>query len=277
MRQAASLPRLAFRSPGTMVASTSRLALRPGWSARRSLMDGPGGVREVMGGIDQRQMRECLWEIAELAPVVRVVFLGKQTDVVAQRPEAARTARAPRRIVPASHNCRPARSCKPGTRLLPAAGRRSALRCRSAARGHFARACVRLLQQCLGRAGRRAAESPPSGSAAGWRREPWRRTTEQRRSPPDQSRARILPDGLRRGRMRQRSSGPSRPNSSIERTARSNATQAITFEWVKCFRPPRTSQMPSSGSRHMVSRCETSANSSAQLAALVASPARRAA
>ena len=33
---------------------------------------------------------------------------------------------------------------------------------------------------------------------------------------------------------RQRSTGPSRPNSSWARTARSNATHAITFEWVKC-------------------------------------------
>ena len=32
-----------------------------------------------------------------------------------------------------------------------------------------------------------------------------------------------------------------------ERITRSSATHAITFEWVKCCRPPRTSQMPSSG------------------------------
>ena len=37
-------------------------------------------------------------------------------------------------------------------------------------------------------------------------------------------------------------------------TARSKATQAITLEWTNCRRGPRTSQMPSSGSRQMRSR-----------------------
>ena len=35
------------------------------------------------------------------------------------------------------------------------------------------------------------------------------------------------------------------------RTARSTATQAMTLEWVKCRRGPRTSQMPSSGSSQL--------------------------
>ena len=39
----------------------------------------------------------------------------------------------------------------------------------------------------------------------------------------------------------------------------------MTFEWLKCLAPPRTSQMPSSGSRQMVSRWRTSACSSVQL------------
>ena len=56
---------------------------------------------------------------------------------------------------------------------------------------------------------------------------------------------------------RQRSSGPGRPNSSALLIARSKATQAITLEWVKCSRPPRTSQMPSSGSLQIVSRCSS--------------------
>ena len=41
--------------------------------------------------------------------------------------------------------------------------------------------------------------------------------------------------------------GPGRPKRSALAMARSSATQAITFEWVKCRRPPRVSQMPSSG------------------------------
>ena len=51
---------------------------------------------------------------------------------------------------------------------------------------------------------------------------------------------------------RQRSTGPSRPNSSWKRTARSKATQAITFECVKCRAGPRTSQMPASSCRQPV-------------------------
>ena len=58
---------------------------------------------------------------------------------------------------------------------------------------------------------------------------------------------------------RQRSTGPSSPWSSTERTARSNATQAITFEWTKWRRLPRISQMPSSGSRQTASSHSSSA------------------
>ena len=38
---------------------------------------------------------------------------------------------------------------------------------------------------------------------------------------------------------------------SLRRTARSNATQHIIFEWVKCSASLRTSQMPESGWRQM--------------------------
>ena len=40
------------------------------------------------------------------------------------------------------------------------------------------------------------------------------------------------------------------------------ATQAMTLEWVKCRRGPRTSQIPSSGSRHPFSRNSISARCS---------------
>jgi hypothetical protein len=52
---------------------------------------------------------------------------------------------------------------------------------------------------------------------------------------------------------RQRVDALASPAISAIIAARSNATQAITLECVKCWRPPRTSQMPSSGSRHIVS------------------------
>ena len=56
------------------------------------------------------------------------------------------------------------------------------------------------------------------------------------------------------------------PNSSAPRIARSTATQAITFEKVKCRWPPRTSQMLSSGCSQISARCVTSARWMPQLA-----------
>ena len=73
----------------------------------------------------------------------------------------------------------------------------------------------------------------------------WVKAPLRRRSTP----ARVPPPRSRPSEPRQRSTGPSRPNSSWARTARSNATHAITFEWVKCRYGPRTSQMPASGWR----------------------------
>src|SRR5215204_284438 len=40
---------------------------------------------EVQGGHDQRHVAERLREVAELAPQARVVLLGEQADVVAER------------------------------------------------------------------------------------------------------------------------------------------------------------------------------------------------
>ena len=74
----------------------------------------------------------------------------------------------------------------------------------------------------------------------------------------------------------QRSVGPSSPDSSTARMARSNATQAIIFECVKCRRGPRTSQMPSSGSRHRHSSASISASSSDHASGSGSTPMRRA-
>src|SRR5437868_10341653 len=76
--------------------------------------------------------------------------------------------------------------------------------------------------------------------------------------------------------LRQCATGPSSPNSSTERTTLSNATHAMTLEWVKCRLSPRISQNPWSGCCQIVSRCLTSAHSNAQVAALGWSPALRA-
>ena len=63
--------------------------------------------------------------------------------------------------------------------------------------------------------------------------------------------AHLVVDAVAQRRASDRA-GPSRPKSSMVRTARSTATQAMTLEWVKCRRGPRTSQMPSSGSSQCV-------------------------
>src|SRR5436190_16628111 len=62
-------------------------------------------------------------------------------------------------------------------------------------------------------------------------------------------------------RRRHDSTGPARADCSTVFTARSAATQAMTLEWVKCRRGPRTSQMPSSGRSHAVSTKATKASS----------------
>ena len=57
------------------------------------------------------------------------------------------------------------------------------------------------------------------------------------------------------------------------RTARSTATQAMTLEWVKCRRGPRTSQMPSSGCSQWSATNSTSAACRSQAESLSALPA----
>ena len=58
------------------------------------------GLREIAGGVDQRDVRQRLREIAEHHAVDRIVFLGEQADVVAQ-PE--QMGEALLRFAPAAH------------------------------------------------------------------------------------------------------------------------------------------------------------------------------
>ncbi len=51
---------------------------------------------KVVGAVDQPDVGERLREVAELAAPHRVVLLGQQAHVVAQREQVARTARRPR-------------------------------------------------------------------------------------------------------------------------------------------------------------------------------------
>ena len=69
----------------------------------------------------------------------------------------------------------------------------------------------------------------------------------ERRRAARRSRGRRPGRGSRRAARASGRPGRPTPASSTVRTARSNATQAITFECAKCRRSPRISQMPSSG------------------------------
>jgi hypothetical protein len=48
-----------------------------------ALVDRLSAARQVKGAVDQREMRESLWEIADQAFHVRIILLAQQTDLVA--------------------------------------------------------------------------------------------------------------------------------------------------------------------------------------------------
>ena len=75
-----------------------------------------GAPEQADRGVDQRDVRERLREVADQALGDRVVLLGEQADVVAQRRAAARTAPRPRRGARSAAGRRPARTSRPGTR-----------------------------------------------------------------------------------------------------------------------------------------------------------------
>src|SRR5439155_1403479 len=77
-------------------------------------------------------------------------------------------------------------------------------------------------------------------------------------------------------RQRQRVSGASRWYRVADLIARSTATQAMTLEWVKCRRSPRTSQIPLSGCSQLFSRKSTSTRSNRHASSSGPRPAVRA-
>ena len=145
-------------------------------------------------------------------------------------PAAARTARAPPSSGRAGHRRRPARSCRPGTRPRPAAGRPRLAPCRSAARSRRPAAALDRRDGADARAGRRAAGSRPPAAAAGWRRA----ASSHRPARSCRARVEAAPADLGVDLGAQRAPALERavqPELSALLTARSNATQAITLEW----------------------------------------------
>ncbi len=199
--------------------------------------------------VDEREVRERLREVAEQPLGSRVVLLRQQPHVVAQSSSRSNSSRASRRA-PAARGRRRARTSTAGTPPR----RRQAVHAPSSRR-----AVARTKPSTI--SSRSIASHRPDmrGSVAG--RKPTRgiiRTLASSSSDPydcvNAACARLeAPRRPRRGSLsrvaRQRSTGPrSSELARRDRTARSNATQAITFEWVKWRRGPRTSQMPLSGS-----------------------------
>src|SRR3546814_10994355 len=83
-RRAGFIPSQRKISAATPEIAVSGAVLFARLAALGALLRRAGSIEQVAGGVDQRQMRKRLREIAELAPVHRVVFLGQQADVLAQ-------------------------------------------------------------------------------------------------------------------------------------------------------------------------------------------------
>ena len=213
---------------------------------------GTAHAPEVAGGVHQRHVGERLREVAELAPrrrgrtprragrrrCARPSSRSNSARASSTRPEQREVVGEPER---ARRGTRPRRAGRPSTPLVGScSGARSRRRSSSRSIGvdgagdarvgrgqeaderHHQQRGVELLR-AVG-LGERVALGVEALRAAP------RAWISSRHAPPPVDRA-------RRGRT------PRRPC-----TARSNATHAITFECVKCWRGPRTSQMPSSGS-----------------------------
>ena len=212
--------------------------------------------REVEGGVHEREVRERLREVPEQPPAPagrtpRTAGRGRCRG----RP-AARRARAPRRGGRAARSSRTARTSTAGTRLRRAAARRRrvARACGSGARIRPGAALARPPRSFRGSARSVAGRKPTSGNSrrlASSSFEPYDCVKEPSSASNPRSQTSCM-DLVRAPRASGRP-GPRSPCSSTVRTARSNATHAITFEWTKWRRPPRISQMPSSGSRHALS------------------------
>jgi len=59
-------------------------ASRGGLRSLPALLGG-ADIMQAQGRSDQGEMRECLREIAELPPRMRIVFFREQADIVAKR------------------------------------------------------------------------------------------------------------------------------------------------------------------------------------------------
>ena len=169
---------------------------------------------EIERGVDQRDVREGLREVADQPARRAVVFLGQQPDVVAQRQQPLEQRS---RLRPAVCRMKASASQKLQARNAPSPGGSPSSAVLGVVAQHEpvdAAARARSPRPCRARAGRRAAGSRPSAAAAGSRRAACCRRTARSCRARGRSRARRPRRGSASRSARQRSTGPSSPKAS---------------------------------------------------------------
>ena len=225
----------------------SSVAILPDLGSLEALLGSGFGVRALFprvrlgerpSRVDERHVAERLREVADAGGRARVVLLGQQPDIVAQRQQpleqlARLVAAADQREVVGQPERARRNAPSPGGSPSTPSRRRSCSAARSR-RSSSSRSIASTVPRTRGSSARQEADQRDHQQA---RVELARavvlgeRACAPRRSPASQTSAWISSRSAR-----QRSTGPSRPNSSTALTARSNATHAITFECVKCRR-----------------------------------------
>ena len=206
---------------------------------------------QIGGGVDQADVRERLREVAD-QPAAPVGSYSSESSPTSLRSASSRSKMPPRVVVAAQQGevvgqPEGAGQERPFARRQAVDGRVGRVAVDEPVASSGARSIASTVPRTRGSLGRQEADQRDHQQAGVELLRPVRldeRARARGRSPRGRPASWISSRSAR-----QRSTGPSRPNCSTVLMARSKATQAITFEWVKCRRGPRTSQIPSSGSR----------------------------
>ena len=189
---------------------------------RRALLRRPGRAAQVVRGVDQRDVRERLREVADQArrPACRTPRRAARRRCAARA--AARTAVARRPGGRSARRRRPARSCRPGMRPRPPAGRRRPSSGRSGSRKPSTnrwRSTAAIVPRTRGSSGGRKPTVGSSSRLASSSFEPYDCT----KLPSSASKPRAQTSVV--DRLAQRApvdrAGPSSPNASTARMPRS--------------------------------------------------------
>ena len=213
------------------------------WLGCRPIAADPWTLARLIAVFDQTDMAERLRKIAQHAASARVVFLCEQTEIILQCKQALeKHARIIETLLQDVI-----------VRQPETAGEESALawrqtverhqRCRSASLSrHRAQAAAGSPPACRARADRLPAESGKARSVGGWRQDGATRRIGQSLPSSGSKPLWQTSPWISSAICRQRGDALMSPAAFAIIAARSNATQAITFECVKCRRPPRASR-----------------------------------